>query len=57
MSVLYLLIPLSVLLAGGFLWAFIRAVRDGQFDDTSTPSLRVLIDEPNSKNSKRDSKP
>jgi len=49
MTVIYLLLPLSILLAGGFLWAFFWAVRNGQFDDTCTPSMRVLLEEPNSK--------
>lgn len=46
MSVIYLLIPVSLVFAGAFLWAFIWAVRSGQYDDTSTPSLRALLDEP-----------
>jgi len=46
MSVIHLLIPVSLIFAGGFLWAFIWAVRSGQYDDTRTPSLRVLLDEP-----------
>jgi len=45
MSVLFLLIPLSIVLAGLFLWAFIWAVRSGQYDDTHTPSMRVLLDD------------
>ena len=45
MSVIYLLIPLSLVFAGGFLWAFIWAVRSGQFDDTCTPSMRAVLDE------------
>lgn len=45
MSVIYILIPLSLIFAGGFLWAFIWAVRSGQYDDTCTPSMRVVLDE------------
>jgi cbb3-type cytochrome oxidase maturation protein len=45
MSVILLLIPLSVLIAGAFLAAFIWSVRSGQFDDTCTPSFRVLLDD------------
>jgi cbb3-type cytochrome oxidase maturation protein len=45
MSVLFILIPLSIVLASLFLWAFIWAVRSGQYDDTQTPSLRVLLDD------------
>lgn len=45
MSVLFLLIPLSIVLASLFLWAFVWAVRSGQYDDTHTPSMRVLLDD------------
>ena len=46
MSVIFLLIPLSIVLAACFLGAFIWAVRSGQCEDTHTPSMRVLLDEP-----------
>lgn len=46
MSVIFLLIPLSIVLAAGFLAAFIWAIRSGQYDDTCTPSMRLLLDEP-----------
>jgi cbb3-type cytochrome oxidase maturation protein len=46
MIVLLLLIPLSVLVAGCFLGAFFWAVRSGQYEDTRTPPLRILNDEP-----------
>lgn len=49
MTILYILIPLSIVLAAGFLGAFFWAVRSGQFDDTCTPSMRVLLDDPISK--------
>jgi cbb3-type cytochrome oxidase maturation protein len=45
MSVIVILIMASILMAGGFLTAFIWAVRSGQFDDTRTPALRVLTEE------------
>jgi cbb3-type cytochrome oxidase maturation protein len=45
MSVLLLLIPLSIVLAAAFLGAFIWAVRSGQYEDTCTPSLRLLLDD------------
>jgi cbb3-type cytochrome oxidase maturation protein len=45
MSVILLLIPLSVLFAAVFLAAFIWAVRSGQFEDTCTPSMRLLMDD------------
>jgi cbb3-type cytochrome oxidase maturation protein len=46
MSIIFLLIPLSVLLAAGFLAAFIWAVRSGQYEDTYTPSIRLLLPDP-----------
>jgi cbb3-type cytochrome oxidase maturation protein len=46
MSAIYLLIPISLLVALGFLAAFLWAVRSGQYEDTLTPALRVLTDEP-----------
>lgn len=54
MSVIFLLIPLSILAATGFLLAFIWAVRSGQYEDTSTPSMRVLLDDPSKKQTKKD---
>ncbi|MFM7100451.1 MAG: cbb3-type cytochrome oxidase assembly protein CcoS [Verrucomicrobiota bacterium] len=45
MSVILLLIPLSLLLAGLFLAAFFWAVRSGQYEDTCTPSMRMLADD------------
>ena len=45
MTVIFLLIPLSVVIATGFLGAFIWAVRSGQYEDTYTPSMRVLHDQ------------
>jgi cbb3-type cytochrome oxidase maturation protein len=45
MSVIFLLIPLSVVLAAAFLGAFIWAVRSGQYEDTVTPSFRLLLHE------------
>jgi cbb3-type cytochrome oxidase maturation protein len=43
MSVIFLLIPLSVVIAACFLGAFIWAVRSGQYEDTCTPSWRLLL--------------
>ena len=45
MSVILVLIPLSIFFAVCFLAAFIWAVRSGQFEDTCTPSMRVLADD------------
>ena len=45
MSVIIILIIISVLVAGGFLTAFFWAVKSGQYDDTFSPSVRMLFDE------------
>jgi cbb3-type cytochrome oxidase maturation protein len=45
MSVLVILIAISILVAGGFLAAFIWSVKKGQYDDDYTPSVRMLFDD------------
>jgi cbb3-type cytochrome oxidase maturation protein len=45
MSVLIILIIVSVLVAGGFLAAFLWSVKSGQMDDDYTPSVRMLFDD------------
>jgi cbb3-type cytochrome oxidase maturation protein len=46
MEVMVILIGFSLIVALGFLGAFFWAVRSGQFDDSVTPSYRVLFDDP-----------
>lgn len=45
MSVIYLLISISIVVAIGFFFAFIKAVKSGQYDDDYTPSVRMLFDD------------
>lgn len=45
MAVLVLLIGISLLVAIGFLMSFFWSVKDGQYDDDYTPSVRVLFDD------------
>jgi cbb3-type cytochrome oxidase maturation protein len=47
MSVIYVLMGLSVLVAGSFLIAFLWAVRTGQFEDKHTPAIRMLFEDGN----------
>jgi cbb3-type cytochrome oxidase maturation protein len=42
--VIVLLIGISLLVALGFLVAFLIAVKKGQYKDTHTPAIRVLFD-------------
>jgi len=45
MTILYLLIPLSLILLGLAVWAFFWAVKHDQFDDLEGPAHRILFDE------------
>ena len=45
MSIIYVLLPISLLLALVGLGAYIWALRSGQFDDLDTPARRVLFDD------------
>lgn len=47
MSILFALIPLTVVLLLVAVWAFFWAVRTGQFEDLDTPAVRVLLDDDN----------
>ena len=49
MEVIIVLIVASLLVAGGFLLAFLWSVKKGQYDDTVTPSMRVLFDDNNNR--------
>ncbi|PQJ74230.1 cbb3-type cytochrome oxidase assembly protein CcoS [Polaribacter gangjinensis] len=53
MSVIYLLLSLSILVALIFLIVFIYSVRKGQYDDTYTPSVRILFDDELVKSNKK----
>jgi cbb3-type cytochrome oxidase maturation protein len=45
MSVIYMLLAISLLVALIFFVAFIVSVRKGQYDDSYTPSVRMLFDD------------
>ncbi len=45
MSVLLIMLPAALVLAGIGVWAFIVAARSGQFDDLDTPALRAVFDD------------
>jgi len=44
MEVIVVLIGISLVVALIFLGAFIWSVKSGQYDDTYTPSVRILFD-------------
>ncbi|WP_281847586.1 cbb3-type cytochrome oxidase assembly protein CcoS [Olleya namhaensis] len=45
MSVIYILLTVSIVVAIVFFVAFILAIRNGQFDDSYTPSVRMLFED------------
>jgi cbb3-type cytochrome oxidase maturation protein len=45
MSALFILIGVSIVVAGSFLAAFLWSVKNGQYDDDYTPSVRMLFDD------------
>lgn len=45
MTILLMLIPISLVLLGVAVYAFIWAVRRGQFEDLDTPALDILVDD------------
>lgn len=53
MSVIVILIGASLLVAVGFLIAYLWAVKSGQYDDKYTPSVRILFDDSKNKNGRR----
>ena len=50
MSAIIILILASLIVATGFLLAFLWAVKSGQFEDKVTPSMRMLWDDKKKKN-------
>jgi len=45
MDAIYLLVFMGAVVAVGFLVAFFISVKNGQFDDDTTPAIRVLFDD------------
>jgi len=45
MEVVYITLGVSVIVALIFFIAFLKSVKAGQYDDTYTPSVRMLFDD------------
>ena len=56
MSALYILISISIAVAGLFLILFIWAIKSGQYDDMVGPSIRILFDKRTKENGDKDKK-
>lgn len=54
MSVIIILLIVSICIAGGFLLAFLWSVKDGQYDDETSPAHRILFE--NKKQTKNNTK-
>ncbi|MDX2301616.1 MAG: cbb3-type cytochrome oxidase assembly protein CcoS [Microscillaceae bacterium] len=52
MFVILILVVVSMFVAGGFLLAFLWAVKTGQYEDTYSPSVRILFDDRNTEDKK-----
>ncbi len=44
MEVIFILVAISMVVAGGFLISFLRNMNTGQYDDMYTPSVRILFE-------------
>lgn len=45
MSVIFIILPLAIVLAGVAITGFCFSVRHGQFDDLDTPPWRAIFDD------------
>ncbi len=54
MNIIFLTLGISIAIALVFLSAFIWAVKKGQYDDLTTPSERMLLDDYEIKEIKKD---
>ncbi|NQX91607.1 MAG: cbb3-type cytochrome oxidase assembly protein CcoS [Flavobacteriales bacterium] len=52
MEVLFIMVVVSLCLALLFLGAFIWSFKDGQFDDSISPAIRVIMDDQPTLNNK-----
>jgi cbb3-type cytochrome oxidase maturation protein len=59
MEVVYITIGVSVIVAVLFFTVFIKSVKSGQYEDTYTPSVRMLFDDElvSENNSKKKNQP
>ena len=56
MILLFVLIGVSMFVAGGFLVGFLGAVKKGQYDDSYSPAVRILVDDQENEAQKEEKK-
>lgn len=49
MEVIFVLIPISLVIVGGAVWAFVWSVRNDQFEDLEKQAYTILFDESDDK--------
>jgi len=60
MGIIIILISISLVIAVGFLLSFLWSLKSGQFDDTYSPSVRMLFEdkpEPETANDEKNERP
>ncbi len=57
MSVIIVLIGVSLVVALAFLGAFVWSVKQGQYEDTYTPSIRILFEDQAYEDTRKTDKP
>ena len=45
LPILFLLVPIALALAGAGVYGFLWAVRNGQYEDVDTPSIRLILED------------
>ena len=45
MSVIYMLISISTVVVGLFLFLYLRAIHSGQYEDVESPAIRMLFED------------
>jgi cbb3-type cytochrome oxidase maturation protein len=57
MSIIFLILPITLLLSAAAVAAFAWATRSGQFDDLETPAIRLLHEDQSPQAVERDDAP
>jgi cbb3-type cytochrome oxidase maturation protein len=57
MEILIFLVPLASVVVAAAIWAFIWALRRGQFDDLDSPAWRVVFDDQEQQRKSNEDKP
>jgi len=56
MEIIYLLIPITLILAGIIVWIFMWAVKTDQFEDLEGPAHRIIMEDDDKVGNSEDNK-